>query len=184
MRSKLICYAALCLSVLTGCSDLDQGDIEKLLDERRVYPVVVEMKLFCNSEDEVARVINAGLVRDGFVTAQLKHTPSDVGKPLIHFTNKATPYLLHTSDTLKSFDEQKLKVGVEHFIGVVNTEISASGEKAVVDYMTVIKDQTPFAVLYRQDISGEHPRRTFFSRKGNGWEWDGRIVKMPRKGKN
>jgi hypothetical protein len=100
---------------------------------------------------------------------------------LIYFTDKATPYLLPTSDTLKSFDAQKLKVAVEHFLRVVNIEISVSGDKAVVDYLTVIKDPTPFAVLYGQDISGEHPRRTFFSRNGDKWQWDGRIVKMPQR---
>jgi hypothetical protein len=178
MRRKIICYAMLCLSVLTGCRDLDEGDIEHLLQEQRVYPSLVEMRVFCNGEGAVANVIEAGLVRDGFVTAQLKHTPADIGKPLIYFTDKATPYLLPTSDTLKSFYEQRVKVAVEHFLRVVNIEISASGKKAVVDYMTEIKDPTPFAVLYNQDIGGEHPRRTFFSRMDNGWQWDGRVVKM------
>jgi hypothetical protein len=173
-----------CMSILTGCSDLDEGDIEQLFVDQRVYPHVLETVIFCNSDTEVARVIKTGLVRDGFVTAQLEHTPADIGKPLIYFTDKAAPYLLPTSETLKSFDEQKLKVAVEHFLGVVNIEISASGKNAVVDYMTVIKDPTPFSVLYREDISGQHPRRTFFTLKNDGWRWDGRIVKMPRKEKS
>ena len=184
MRRKFVCYAILFLFVLTRCSDLDESDIEHLLNEQHVYPSVVETTLFCNSNRDVTRVIDAGLVRDGFLTAQLEHTSADIGKPLIYFTDKATPYLLPTSDTLKSFYEQKLKVAVEHFLSVVNIEISASGKKAVVDYLTVIKDPTPFAVLYRQDISGEHPRRTFFSLKDDGWHWDGRIVKMSPKRKD
>lgn len=181
MKGNFIYYSILCLFLLPGCSSLNEDDVEGLLKKNQLYPTIVETKIFCNSDGEVSRVIDTGLVRDGFVTAQLKHTPDDIGRPLIYFTNKATPYLLPTSDTLKTFDEQKVKVADEHFLRVVNIEISASGDKAVIDYLTEMKDITPFAVLYRHELSGMHPRRTFFTKKGEDWEWDGKIVKMPRK---
>ncbi len=177
MRNQIFRIAIPFLSVLAGCAKLDEDNIEALLEEKHTYPKTVETILYCNDSHEVVRVIDAGLVRDGLVTAQLEHTSSDIGKPLIYFTDKAAPYLLPTSDTLKSFDKQKLKVAAEYFLRVVSIQISESGKEAVVDYATEIKEPTPFAVLYRQDINGEQPRRIFLTRNGDQWQWDGRIVK-------
>jgi len=164
--------------ILTGCSGLSENQVEQILTEKQVYPKIVESVVFCNDGHTAEKVIAAGLVRDGFVTAQLKHTAADIGKPLVYFTDKAKPYLLPTSDTLRSFDAQKIRVATEYLARVVKVEVSASGNSAVVDYVTVIKDQTPLAVLYGQDLGGEHPRRTFFTRANGAWEWNGRIVKM------
>jgi len=178
----LSCLLLSCL-LIAGCSDLSDSAVEKILAEEKVYPKDVEVVLFRNTETDVQRLIETGLVKEGFVTAQAKHTVDDVGKPLIHFTDKATPYLIPTSDTLKSFDEQRIRAGVEYLERVVKIEMNPSGNKALVDYITIVKDQTPFAVLYAGDLNAEHERRTSFSRTEKGWQWDGRIIKMPGKQK-
>ena len=169
--------------MLIGCNSLDDGTVEKMLAEEKVYPKDVEVLLFRNTEADVKRLIEAGLVKEGLVTTQLKHTLDDIGKPLIDFTEKATPYLLPTSDTLKSFDQQRIRVGVEYLLRVAKIEMNPAGNKALVDYITIVKEQTPFAVLYPGDLNVEHQRRTSFSLTDNGWEWDGRVIKMPGKQK-
>ena len=166
-----------------GCNDLSDAAVEKMLAEKKVYPKDVEVILFRNTEADVKRLIETGLVKEGLVTTQDQHTIHDIGKPLIYFTEKATPYLLPTSDTLKSFDEQRIRVGVEELVRVVKIEMNPGGNKAVVDYITIVKEQTPFAVLYPGDLGVEHNRRTSFSRTDKGWEWDGRVIKMPGKQK-
>jgi len=143
-----------------------------------MYPFTVEYRMFCNSEQYVREVIEKKLVEDGFVTAQLKHTKEDLGRPLIYFTDKAKPYLLITDDTLKSFDIQRIRVAEEVFMQVRKIEMNPSGDKAVVDYSTKIINPTPFIVLYIQDVKGEQKRRTFFTRKNDQWTWDGKIIKM------
>ncbi|HTF21421.1 MAG TPA: hypothetical protein VK658_25260 [Chryseolinea sp.] len=166
--------------LLAACSDFNSHDAEMLLDNAHVYPLIIEVKMFCNSDKTVEDVIAKNLVKGGYVTAQREHTKQDVGKPLIYFTNLAQPFLLSTDDTLKSFDIQRVKVADEIFLRVRNVEISASGDKAVVDYATQITNHTPFIALYEQDIEGEQRRRTFFTRKDDNWTWDGKIIKMPR----
>jgi len=165
---------------LAACSEFSNSDAEKLIKETKVYPLGIELRMLCNSDITVRDVIEKGLVKDGFVTAQLQHTKDDVGDPLIHFTSQSQSYLLRTNDTLKSFHIQRVKAADEIFLRVRNVEVSASGDKAVVDYNTEITNHTPFIRLYKQDISGESKRRTFFTRNGDVWTWDGKIIKMPR----
>jgi hypothetical protein len=176
------CLLLTCL-VIIGCNDLDDVPVEKILTEENVYPKYVEVVLFRNTEADVKRLIEKGLVKEGLVTTQAKHTIDDIGKPLIYFTEKATPYLLPTSDTLRSFDDQRVRVGVEHLLRVVKIDVNPGGNKALVDYFTIVKEQTPFSVLYPGDLNVEHERRTSFSRTDKGWQWDGRIIKMPGKQK-
>jgi len=173
----LICFILLSIA-LTSCSDLSSSDVETLLTDAKVYPLNVEYKMFCNGDEYVQEVIKKKLVENGFVTAQIKHTMQDMGKPLIYFTDKATPYLIPTSDTLKSFDIQRIRMAEEVFLHVQNIEINPSGNKAVVDYSTKIVNPTPFIVLYDEEVEGEKKRRTFFTRKDNKWTWDGKIIKM------
>jgi len=177
-RSLNYCILSLLIIALTGCTGIDNNDVEKILKEAKVYPMDVERKLFCNSENDVREVAATNLVREGFITTQLKHTREDIGKPLIHFTPKADPYLLHTNDTLKSLDVQRIKVAEEVFLYVIKIEINPAGDKAVVDYVTEIINSSPFIVLYRQSIIGQQKRRTFLTRKENRWSWDGKIIKM------
>lgn len=163
---------------LMSCSELSSSDVETLLTDAKVYPLDVEYKMFCNSDEHVQAVIEKKLVADGFVTAQLKHTLQDMGKPLIYFTEKATPYLISTNDTLKSFDIQRIRMAEEVFVQVRNIEINPSGNKAVVDYSVRLVNPTPFIVLYNEETEGEKKRRTFFTRTDNKWTWDGKIIKM------
>lgn len=179
MKKTFFCCLVLSCLVLIACNGLHEDTVEKILAEKKVYPKDVEVVIFRNTETDVKRLVETGLVKEGLATAQAKHTVDDVGKPLIYFTEKATPYLLPTSDTLKSFDEQRVRVGVEYLHRVVKIEMNPGGNKALVDYITVVKDQTPFAVLYVGDLNVEHERRTSFSRTDTGWQWDGRIIKMP-----
>ena len=174
------CLYILFLVVLAGCSDLSSEDIEMILKSEKAYPRTIEMKLFCNNEITAREVTEKNLVRDGYVTAQLSHTPADIGKPLVYFTEQAQPFLIPTDDTLKSFDIQRIKVADEVLKHVRNIEINPQGNKAVVDYTTEFVNLTPFIVLY-QDVTGEQQRRTFFTKEGDLWKWDGKVVKMPNK---
>lgn len=168
------------LFVLTSCSDLSHGDVEKILTEAKAYPAMVEIRIYTNDDQTAREVIDKGLVQDGLVTAQVKHTREDFGKPLIYFTERALPYLLPTDDTLKSIDIQRVKVADEVIAHIRNVEVNPSGDKAVVDYTTVMVNQTPFIVLFKSHVKGEFRRRTFLTRKGDRWTWDGKVIKMAR----
>lgn len=178
MMRMLNSFLLIVVLALTACSDLGNKEVEKILTDAKVYPLNVEYKMFCNDGKDVQMVIDKKLVEDGFVTAQLRHTKDDVGKPLIYFTEKATPYLIPTNDTLKSFDIQRIKMAEEVLLQVRNVEINPAGDKAVVDYTTSIINPTPFVILSNENLKGEQKRRTFLSKKNNEWKWDGRIIKI------
>lgn len=180
MIRKLNYCFVLFVALLTACSDLSSNDVETLLTDAKAYPHTIEVKLYCNSDYAVREVIEKELVKKGFVTAQLKHTIQDVGEPLVRFTDEAKPYLIPTSDTLKSFDIQRIRVADEVLLRVQQVEINAAGNRATVDYVTEIINHTPFIALYEPDVSGQHKRRTFFTKEGEKWKWDGKIIKMPR----
>ena len=181
LSCKKILLFFIVLSGLSACKgDFDEGDVKEVLQSNNVYPLVIEMNIYCNTEKAVQSVTEQGLVKKGFVTTKAKHSPEDIGKPLVEFTEKAQPYLIQTSDTMKSFDIQRVKVADETFVRVNKIEIGSSKDKAVVDYYTVIENTTPFVVLYNQDIKGEQPRRTFFTKQGDQWTWDGKVIKMLR----
>lgn len=168
------------LFAIASCSELSHGDVEKILNEEMAYPAMVEIRIYTNDDQTAQEVIDKNLVKDGLVKAQIKHTREDYGKPLIYFTERAQPYLLATDDTLKSIDVQRVKVADEVIAHIRNVEVSPAGDKAVVDYTTVMANQTPFIVLYKSSIEGELKRRTFLTRKGDRWTWEGKIIKMAR----
>lgn len=178
MKGIQLIYLLFLAVILASCSNLSNGKVEEILTNEKAYPLVVEYRMFRNSDQHVQEVIDKKLVENGFLTAQLKHSKEDLGQPLIFFTEKSNPYLIATNDTLKSFDIQRIKVAEEVFVKVTNIEINPAGDKAVVDYTTKIINPTPFMVLYNQDVEGEQKRRTFFTRKEDKWTWDGKIMKM------
>ncbi|MEJ1241004.1 hypothetical protein WBG78_22850 [Chryseolinea sp. T2] len=167
-------------AMLVSCSDLDNDRVEELLTAESVYPRTVDIRVYCNDQTTAREVVDNNLSRHGYVTAQFVHTPEDIGKPLITFTEQAKPFLLETNDTLRAIDVQRVKVADETFRHVRNIEINPKGDKAVVDYTTELVNRTPFIVLYRQNVAGDQLRRTFFTKKNDRWTWDGKIVKMQK----
>jgi hypothetical protein len=184
-KQTFILYILIIVMISCGSEKLEESQVEQLLKQANAYPLLVEHRLFCNDTETAKRVHKKGLAELGLVTANLAHTLNDIGKPLISFTEKAKPYLLTTSDTLKSIDVQKVKIGEEQFHEVVQIQYSANRDRALVTYTTTVEDITPFARMLEKTMEGEQVRETSFTRTDRGWEWDKKIVKInrDRKGK-
>lgn len=157
---------------------LEQDEVKRLLEDVKAYPAPVELRIYCNESETAKQIKEKGLEEQGLVIAQLAHTVSDVGKPLIYFTAAAEPYLLPTSDTLKAFDVQKVKVADEEFHGVSSTTYAEDGKSALVTFTTRMTNLTPFAAMYPQSLENEHPRQTMFTLTPDGWQWNGEITKL------
>src|ERR1700760_1890285 len=112
MKTFYSSFGFACMVFVSQCSneELTSEAAKRLLLERKAYPAVVEYKIFCGSDSDAKKLYASGLPDEGLVVARLAHTPEDVGKPLISFTEKAKPYLIETSDTLRSIDVQKVKI--------------------------------------------------------------------------
>lgn len=177
-----LCVAVMSAVLLMQCeSGLTRSEAERMITEGKIYPIVIDYKVFCNHTDEAKKVAASDLDENGFVTAQLQHTVADVGTPLVKFTEKAQPYLLTTSDTAKALDVQRVKIADENFLKIVNITTSNDGKSAVVDFVTTMDNPTPFSVLVSNDVTKQQPRRTYFALTEQGWTWDKKIVKMPMK---
>ena len=174
-----LCFV--CVAFLSQCSrqELTQEEVKRLLSEGNVYPAIVEYKIFCGSDSDAKKIHASGLVDDSLVVVKLAHTPEDVGSPLISFTKKAEPYLMPTSDTLKSIDVQKVKIADEVLSDINDVKFSSDKRNAVVEYTTTMVNLTPFSVLTENKSLVEQKRKTYFTFQHGKWEWDGKIVKTP-----
>jgi hypothetical protein len=174
-----LCFV--CVAFLSQCShqELTREEVKRLLSEGKAYPAIVEYKIFCGSDSDAKKLHASGLVDDSLVVAQLAHTPEDVGRPLISFTKKAKPYLIATSDTLKSIDVQKVKIADEVLGDITDIKFSPDKKSAVVEYTIAVLNLTPFSVLTENRLLPGQQRKTYFTFQSGRWMWEGKIVKMP-----
>src|SRR5439155_23300801 len=82
--------------LIAGCTsnELSREEAFRLIQQDKQYPRVIDYEINRVDPDQARKVLNAGLEKDGWVTVQRTQKLVDVGKPLIHFTDKAKPYLL------------------------------------------------------------------------------------------
>jgi hypothetical protein len=69
--------------------------------------------IFCGDPEHAYRVLKSGLEEKGLVVVDRTQKLMDVGKPLVHFTAAAKPYLLPTSKEDTESDIQKIKIADE-----------------------------------------------------------------------
>jgi hypothetical protein len=177
---KQIFYIFILTIVTFGCTQLNDSTVQDLLEEAKAYPKAVEYRMHCDNSQTAKKADENGLAKLNLLTANFEHTLDDIGEPLIHFTDKATPYLIATSDTLKSFYIQRVKVADEEFHKVVQIQYSPDEKLAVVTYMTRMVNVTPFEVMLRQPFELEQRRETTFTLTAAGWRWDGKIRKLAK----
>lgn len=183
MKKIFSAYALFAALLLAGCNStsLDREKVEQLLLEAKAYPKIVDYNVFCGDDVTVQKVLANGLEKDGYVTAQVDHTLTDIGQPLVRFTEKATRYFLPTSDTAKSINVQKVKLADEQLFEINKITINAEGNRALVEYTTAMENLTPFAVMLDQEMSEKQTRETYFTKTDAGWEWEKKIIKTNSK---
>jgi len=181
IRTKAITalLALVSAMALNGCQSntLKGEEVERLLREAKAYPKVVDYNVFCGDDVTVRKVLANGLEKDGYVTAQLAHTATDLGQPLVRFTEKSKPYFLPTSDTAKSINVQKVKLADEQLTEINEITINAQGTRALVRYTVTLENLTPFVAMLEPAPSVTQTRETYFNKTEKGWQWEGKIVK-------
>jgi hypothetical protein len=163
--------------------ELNRDEVMRLLHEAKVYPKVVDYRVFCGETETAKKMLDTGLEKEGLVTAQLTHTSTDIGKPLVNFTEKSKPYLLATSDTARSLDIQNVKLADEQLFEITDIQVSDDGRTAVVKYTTSMENLTPFVVLLQHEIEKTQTRETYFTLSDKGWHWDEKIIKIQSRSK-
>lgn len=122
----------------------------------------------------------AGLVSEGYLTSSASHSGRDVGAPLIEFTAKAKPFLLETSDTLKSMDIQRVRIAEEVVDDIEQVQYTSDGNTARVVFTTVLENATPFAAMFNRAAGSVVTRETTFVKSNATWQWTGKIRSVKR----
>ena len=153
-----------------GCStnELTREKAADILKED--FPRPYKFKLYVSIPEQAKLAIDSDLEEQGLITVDHVQRAVDVGKPFIHFTDKAKPYLLETPEENLKDDIQLIKIGDEEFGEVTGIKSEANGESATVEYTTELKNITPFASLMPKKIKKTTAtNKAKFSRYDDGW---------------
>lgn len=164
---QLIFLAAV---LITGCGkkELKREEALAIIIKERGYPKVIDHDVFIADPVHAKRLLDKGLETEGLVTIQKTQKMIDIGKPLIHFTTKARPYLLQASEAGAVPKIQKVKIGDEEVVEVTSL-IDRGSNTVEVQYTAVYKNLTPFAVLSNYNLEKAKSRTANFSLSDRGW---------------
>ncbi|NGF55565.1 hypothetical protein G5B35_18100 [Parapusillimonas sp. SGNA-6] len=166
---KSICIAAVLLVAGCGRPELDKATALDLLKAENSYPRMVDYDIYRADPAHAKRVLDAGLEEKGMLTVQRTQKMGDMGKPLIHFTDAAKPYLLPTPEKDQQLDVQKVKLAEEVLEGIASVTTADDGKTATVEYTTRYTNFTPFNVL-RTAPKDEKTHTVRFSLTDEGWK--------------
>ena len=159
--------------ILAGCNskkELTREEAFRLIQQSKRYPNAIDYDLYCGDPKYAKKVIDAGLETQGFVTVQRTQKLNEVGSPLIHFTDKAKPYLLPTPPSDQSSNIQKVKLADEELLEVTGIQTETSGKEVVVEYTTAYKNLTPFSVLAATNFNQRPTHKANFTLYDDGWK--------------
>lgn len=167
---KHIQFIFFAVILVAGCGkkELSRDEAIAIMKKERGYPKVIDHDIYTADPAHAKRLLDKGLEAEGLVVIQKTQKWADIGKPLIEFTSKSTPYLLQASETGAVPKIQKVKIADEEIADV--TAIIDRGSNTVeVQYNTVYKNITPFAVLVNYDTAKLRSRSSTFSLSDEGW---------------
>lgn len=170
---KLTILLSIFYLIITGCSskkELTREEAFRLIKQGKNYPKVLDFDLYCGDPKYAKKAIDAGLDAQGLVTIQRTQKLGEVGSPLIHFTDKAKPYLLPTPSSDQSSNIQKVKLADEDLVEVTGINTTTSGKQVVVEYITAYKNLTPFAGLVTTNLKQQATRKANLALYDDGWK--------------
>ena len=170
---KLTILLSIFSLIIAGCSsknDLSREEAFRLIQQGKNYPKTIDYDLYCGDPKYAKQVIDAGLETQGVVAVQRTQKLGEAGNPLVHFTEKAKPYLLPTSTSDQSSNIQKVKVAEEDLVEVTGINTGTSGKDAVVEYKTAYKNLTPFSVLTATNFKQQATRKANFVLYDDSWK--------------
>lgn len=161
--------------IISGCSnnkELSREEAMSLIRQEMHYPKVFDFEINRVDQDQARKVLDAGLEANGLLTVQRTQKLIDVGKPIIHFTDKAKPFFLPLRKNENPEKVQVVKLADEELAGVTGIKTSGNGKNAAVEYTTVYKNITPFAALVNRDLKKEEVHKAYFSLYDDGWKYE------------
>ncbi|MFT4152249.1 hypothetical protein [Parafilimonas sp.] len=169
---KTISIAVLALIFLSACHQikLDKEEAAAIIRKEKGYPKVYDYGVNMTDPESARKLLNAGLENAGIVTIDRTQKLKDIGKPIVHFTDKAKPYLLHIDETYNNVEVVKL--ADEDLGEITGIKLLENKKTATVEYTVVYKNITPFSKLIQRDLTKPQTEQATLSYFDTGWKLD------------
>lgn len=166
---NLLFFVFICL-LAVGCSSNELSREQAFEMIKSKYPRTLDIDIYTADPGFARRLIDAGLEKSGYVTVQRTQKLGDVGKPLVHFTEKARPFLLPDKNEDAAISSiKKATLVEENIVEVTGIKMSQDNTKAVVEYTTKYANASPFVALSKIDPEKLTTRKAYFSLYDDGW---------------
>ena len=169
---KTVSVFGLVVLFLTSCSQLklDTEEAASVIRTAKNYPKVYEYEINMTDPTSARKLLDAGLEAEGLVTIDKTRKLKDAGQPIVHFTEKAKPYLIRIDE--KYDNVQVVKVADMDVAEITGIQLQEDNKSATVEYTVAYKNVTPFAKLMKRDLSEKKTERTSLSNFDTGWKLD------------
>ena len=172
---KTIIVIGFSIFLLGACQQpgLEQQEAAAVIRADKGYPKAYEYEVNMSDPASAKKLLDAGLEEEGMVTVDRTQKLKDAGEPIIHFTQKAKPYLIRIDK--KYNNVQVVKVADVDLGEVTGIQLRDDNKSAAVQYTVVYKNITPFAKLMQRDLSTPQSQSVRLSLFDSGWK----LEKMP-----
>lgn len=162
----------LAILLLASCSQLklEKEEAASVIRTAKNYPKAYEYEINMTDPASARKLLDAGLETEGWVTVDKTQKLKDAGQPIIHFTEKAKPYLIRIDE--KYNNVQVVKVADMDLGEITGIQMQDDKKGANVEYTVVYKNITPFAKLLKRDLSEKETKRANLSHFDTGWKLD------------
>lgn len=169
---KKLSLFGMAIFFLTACNQpkLEKEQAATVIRTGKEYPKVYEYEVNVTDPASAKKLLDAGLENAGLVTINRTQKLKNVGQPVVHFTDKAKPYLLHKD--AKYDNVQVVKVADMDLEEISGIQMQDDNKSATVEYTVIYKNLTPFAELVQRDLSKPEIKRANLSLFDSGWKLD------------
>jgi len=169
---KTVSVLGIAIFLLASCSQtkLEMEEAASVIRAAKNYPKVYEYEINMTDPASAKKLLDAGLEGEGWVTVDKTQKLKDAGQPIVHFTEKAKPYLIRIDE--KYDNVQVVKVADMDLGEVTGVQLQEDNKSATVEYTVVYKNVTPFAKLMKRDLSKTETQRARLDYFDTGWKLD------------
>lgn len=169
---KTVSVLGFAILLMASCSQtkLEKEEASSAIRAEKNYPKVYEYEVNVSDPASARKLLDAGLEAEGLVTIDKTQKLKDAGQPIVHFTEKAKPYLIRIDE--KYDNVQVVKVADMDLAEITGIQLQEDNKSATVEYTIAYKNITPFAKLMKRDLSEKKVERATLSHFDTGWKLD------------
>lgn len=142
---KIVSVVGLVIFFLTACNQLalEKEQAMAVIRTSKEYPKVYEYEVNVTDPSSAQKLLDAGLEDEGMVIVDRTQKLKDIGQPIVHFTDKAKPYLIRIDAQYDNI--QVVKVADMDLGEVTGIQVQDNNKSAIVAYTVIYKNISPFA---------------------------------------